>query len=121
MAKWCSVIPVDPDYIDRASLLSKPFEFERGILLGQIPDWVRSSTVTEHMSFHERESVVKRARLALVAEYAADSFGAPDPTWKGKTPRGKQETALEKLSLCLLAAWLAKPSALKCDLYIHAN
>jgi len=64
---------------------------------------------------------LKDSEVMLAIEYEAESLGDPDPNWDGEEKRSRQDIALEKIIMCNLALWLAKPSPLGFDFYIHIN
>jgi len=51
------------------------------------PEWLSKVGILAKLSEHERGGVL-RAKQALVSEYFADSYGYPDPEWKGTQPKG---------------------------------
>ncbi|MFB3777581.1 MAG: hypothetical protein ACE141_08210 [Bryobacteraceae bacterium] len=68
--------------------------FGNGFVFQDVPQWVKNEPILKDLSRHDRQSVLD-AKHALVAEYDAPSIGHPDPTWRGKKPRGIQEAKRE--------------------------
>ena len=121
MGEWSTIVPVSPGYYDPPHLFATGIQFGHGLTLGSVPEWVKGKQITRDLSVRQREYAVGEATGAFVATYDADSLGDPDPTWKGDEPRGKQDVALERILLSNLALWIAKPSRIGGELYIHAH
>lgn len=103
--KWITVAPLH--YYDR---LPVPFKLAKGVILTSIPNWVKSPEFLDGLALDDQK-YLSNGRYALLKEYKAKSLGDPDPEWKGKTARSKQQTADELIKLANLALWLANPSA----------
>lgn len=121
MGAWTTVVPVNPGYYDRPRVFATGIQFGQGFTLGAFPEWVKDQQITRDLSVRQRDYVVGEATGAFVAEYDADSLGDPDPAWKGDEPRGKQDVALERILLSNLALWIAKPSHIGGELYLHVH
>lgn len=100
MPTYRTVVPLANVTIDPESR----FEFTGGIILAQMPAWVRDEKMLESLSEWDRESV-KESSAAFIAAYEAKALGSPDPTWTGKTPKSIQETKYELCILANLALW----------------
>lgn len=92
--------------------------FARGVVLQDVPDWVKKETFLDYLSHHDRESV-KAAKQAFVAEYEAAAIGEPDPSWKGDEPKLIQDTKAESVLLASLALWLQQPSTVCYTVVLH--
>lgn len=102
------------------SPISKPFELAAGVYIEPVPEWVNNEDAFEHLSWRQREDIVK-AQVAFSVRYSADALGSPDPDWKGSRPMSVQAYADEKFALAALALWLVKPSNLSCGIVLHFN
>ena len=54
-----------------------------------------------------------------MTEYKAKSLGEPDPLWKGKKQRSKQDLHVEKIMFCNQALWLSQPTSLNFQVLLH--
>jgi hypothetical protein len=104
--KWCTIAPVH--YEDH---LEVPCNLANGVVLSPSPDWLKKEEILKDLGLADRENLT-RHQYALMKEYDANSLGEPDPEWHGKTPRSKQDAALEMIQLADLALWLASPSSI---------
>ena len=103
--KWLSIAPIDSRWSTTLDLAKTgPFDLGEGITVQLIPEWFRSHEMLDSLlSFSHRDAIQNSARYVLVAEYEAAGDGAPDPAWKGASPRSLQETALTDAALPKLA------------------
>lgn len=80
--------------------------------LQDIPDRLRKDEhALNDLSSRDQKSFLKDSH-ALVAQYEADSYGHPDPDWKGVDPKGIQELRYQSAFLANIAIWLIQPSTL---------
>jgi hypothetical protein len=84
-----------------------------------VPDWLLKDSILDRLSAQDRESV-HRAKQALVTEYFADSFGYPDPDWRGQKPKGIQELRWQSALLANMCIWMVMPSAVCLSCGFHA-
>jgi hypothetical protein len=84
-----------------------------------IPQDSFSDGILDNLSSHDLASI-KRAKHALVSEYEADSFGHPDPEWKGTQPKGIQELRWQSALLANMSMWMVMPSAVCLSVGFHA-
>ncbi len=116
MDKWITIAPIVSEYQNRSL-----FEIDLGdVKFIPIPDKLKQMEGVQYLGFYRSESL-KDAEVMLSVGYEATSLGDPDLDWLGEEKRSKQEIALEKIMLCNLALWLAKPSPLGFDFYMHIN
>ena len=116
MARWITIAPIVSGYRNRHL-----FEIDLGdVKFRPIPDELKQMEGIKDLGFYRIERL-KDAEVMLAVEYEAESLGDPDPGWNGEEKRSKQDIALEKIMLCNLALWLAKPSPLGFEFYIHIN
>ncbi len=116
---WCAIAPIN--YADPLSKLSVPFEFDKGVVLREVPPWLKKDTFTSYLNATHRHLVLTEVRYAFSSEYEADALGDPDPNWPRKEPRSIQDAYHEAVVLANLALWLAKPSALGFSAIFHAD
>src|SRR5258708_28961313 len=74
-----------------------------------VPEWLIKEPILNQLSERDRDSV-HRAKHALVSEYEADSYGHPDPEWKGTKPKGIQDLRLQSALLANMSLWMVMPS-----------
>ena len=84
-----------------------------------VPQALFSDGILDNLSAHDRASV-QRAKHALISEYEADSFGHPDPDWKGTQPKGIQELRWQSALLANMSIWMVMPSAVCLSVGFHA-
>lgn len=94
-------------------------KFGNGFILQDVPEWVKNEPILNELSRHDRQWVLD-AKHALVAEYEAAAIGEPDPSWKGKNPKGIQEVKSESAILANFALWLRQPSTVCFTVVLHA-
>ncbi len=106
MGTWQAVAPIAP----LEALPNSEHPIGPGVAITAIPQWFK-----EEVDF-TKENVGRLSSLdsqgALVCTFDADSYGDPDPSWKGSEPRSKQDAAIEAVHMAGLALSLARPSAL---------
>lgn len=85
MNNWKTIAPIH-EYADKDGVLSQPFEFDETLSVGPIPEWVKEDNFIKHMSFYQREIIIKDSKISFIAQYSANSLGEPDTTWKGEHP-----------------------------------
>src|SRR5258705_12898070 len=93
--------------------------FANGLVLQDLPAWVREEKFLDYLSCHGRQSVLGDDH-ALVAEYDAASIGEPDPSGKGDPPKSIQETKAHWAMLASLAIWLRQPSKVCFTVVLHS-
>jgi hypothetical protein len=121
MNNWRTIAPIH-EYFDKALAASKPFDFDETLSIGSLPDFVKEKDFTKLLSFYQRDILVKRSKLAFIAQYYASSLGDPDPNWHGDSVRSIQDIATEKIILASIALWIAKPTTLiHYGIVIHAE
>lgn len=111
----CSISPQSPVL---SETIKTPIELAEGVRIEPVPDWVKEATASEFFSWQDRKEIEK-AELAFVVEYDAEALGSHDPEWNGGEARSIQQSAAEKISLAVVALWLAKPSVLSCRALLH--
>lgn len=121
MPKWCLICPIHPDYSDDLNAFRSDWTFTEGGSITHIPDWLRTPEFTDDLHVSQREYLIGEARLAFRVDYEAESYGEIDSSWAGPESRSKQKSAEEKVLLCQLALWLAKPSLLSNELVLHGT
>ena len=84
-----------------------------------VPEWLRKEPILERLSAHDRDGV-HRAKQALVSEYEADSYGYPDPEWKGTKPKGIQDLRWQSALLANMSMWMVMPSTVCITCGFHA-
>lgn len=89
-----------------------------GLVLERLPDWIKDDESLRLLSWTDREHI-RDASWCISTTYAANALGSPDPHWKGKKPRGIQDSINERFSLLSVALWLVKPSCLTCGPVLH--
>jgi len=99
-------------------LVVAPIEFGGGVILERIPAWVQSEHALENESWRTRTQI-GQSELVFRVVYEADALGSPDPTWKGKEPRGSQSVVDEKIWLAGLALWLVRPTSWSAGHLMH--
>ena len=121
---WCSVAPVSPSYEQSGESLEGDVDLGNGVLMGPMPDWVRTAEVWEYFGLWQRKWAIE-ADLALRVEYEADSLSEPDPTpdpyWTGDLPRSNEDRNKERIQLATLALWIAQPSNICCEPIVHGR
>jgi hypothetical protein len=89
-------------------------------ILQDVPEWLKNDKkALSDLDRNERQRV-KDAKHALVSEYVADSYGFPDPDWKGPTPRSIQDLRFQSAFLANTALWLRQPSIVSFTSAFHA-
>jgi hypothetical protein len=119
MAKWCTIVPINPIYRDESNSITEPIDLENGVTLTKMPDWFKRFKDDEDLGYYHR-NIIEKAEFVLISKYEANSLGDPDPTWHGDEPKSKQYTAGRKIQLANLALWLAQPSFIGFKLNIDA-
>jgi hypothetical protein len=56
----------------------------------------------------------------LVSDYIADSYGFPDPEWKGTQPKGIQDLRWQSALLANMCIWMIMPSPVCISVGFHA-
>jgi hypothetical protein len=74
-----------------------------------IPEWLLKDRILKELSKHDRDGL-RRAKHALVSEYAADSWGYPDPEWTGTEQKGIQNLRWQAALLANMCMWMVIPS-----------
>ena len=111
MATWRTVAPIDQRWVPQDGV-TLPFEFEPGLCLDHIPEWIRTDQIIESLTWDNRDAIRNRAHYCLFAEYEATIGGEPDPEFTGDETRSKQASAYDRIAHANQALWLARPSAL---------
>ena len=114
MAKWCTIAPIL--YSDIEKKIALPFELGNGVHLIPLPDWLKEDTMTEYLNYNKRDQLINYANYAIEVTYDANSYGEPDPDWKGKDPRSLQNRAVEFIHLCNIAIWISNPCDFRYEL-----
>ncbi len=84
-----------------------------------VPDWLQNETILDDIARHDRMAT-KTCQQALVSEYEADSYGHPDPEWRGQQPRGIQELRFQSAMLANMSMWMVMPSKICFTVCFHA-
>lgn len=84
-----------------------------------VPDWLKQETILNDISLGDR-TATKEGKQALIAEYEADSYGYPDPEWKGRETRGIQELRFQSAMLANMCMWMIMPSKICFTICFHA-
>ncbi len=93
--------------------------FGKGFVLTDMPEWVISDeTAMADLSSGDRRRTTE-ASHALVAEYRANSWGYPDPDWKGAKPKSIQDLHFQSAMLANMAIWLIRPSPIRFTVGLH--
>ncbi len=114
MAKYLTIAPIVSEYNNR-HLFDIPFG---DVKIAAKPDLLEDEEIIKHLGTSQKMSI-KDSEIAFITECEADSLGEPDPHWKGDALRSKQDVAFEKIQICNLALWLAKPTNLATDTLLH--
>jgi len=114
MAKWCTIAPIH--YSDIQKKIDLPYELGNSTCLVLKPDWLIEDAMTEYLDYSKRERLVEEDQYAIQVTYDADSYGEPDPDWKGKFPRSLQDKAVELINLSNIAIWLSNPCDFRYEL-----
>jgi len=94
--------------------------FGNGFTFQDLPQWVKDDKgILKDLKSTDRNGTLE-AQHALVAEYEADSFGYPDPEWKGQKPKSIQDLRFQSAMLASLAIWLRQPSTVCFTVGFHA-
>jgi hypothetical protein len=96
---WCTVAPIN--YEDPFSSLSVPFEFERGVKICEVPEWLKSESFANYLNGADRSLLLKDVQYTFYSEYETDGPGTPELCAQH-----------EAIDLANLALWLAKPNGL---------
>jgi hypothetical protein len=93
--------------------------FGKGFVLTDIPEWVLADeTAMADLSSDDRR-LTTDASHALVAEYRANSWGYPDPEWKGTKPKSIQDLHFQAAMLANMAIWLIRPCPIRFIIGLH--
>lgn len=84
-----------------------------------VPEWLKKETILNDISRHDRVAT-QTCKQALISEYEADSYGHPDPEWKGQQPRGIQELRFQSAMLANMCMWMIMPSTICFTVCFHA-
>lgn len=114
---WFTIVPLDNR---GTSLECVPVKFAKDVILCTAPNGIKDAAILDKLALDDRR-LFTNARLVLLREYGADSFGDPDPEWRGDNHRSKQDLALEAIQIANFALWIAKPAALSFKRVIHAD
>jgi hypothetical protein len=94
--------------------------FGKGFILTDMPEWLLADKMAmADVGFDDRH-LTKNASQALVAEYEADSWGYPDPDWKGINPKSIQDLHFQSAMLANMAIWLIRPCPIRFTVGFHA-
>lgn len=97
--------------------------FGNDLVFQETPSWVKDDkSFLKYLSHHDQRSVLD-SENAFVADYEADSIGAPDPEHlprDGERQRSIQESRTRCAILANLATWLRQPSSLSFTVSLHA-
>lgn len=118
---WYTVAP-----LTRASALGSevplPFELAEGVSLSAPPaEYYEPAIASWIVENHGSARKFQTAPVAFVAKYEADAMGERDPDWKGISPRTKQDRALDAIRFANIGMWLARPSAIGFEFYMHLS
>jgi hypothetical protein len=112
---WQTIAPVVNTYLDSDRVLSEPFNFGKGISIGRSEHWPVDPTI--HQTIGEMYGLtIQRAQLCFVATYKARAMNEPDPN---EPQRPIQNSALQRIRMANISAWLALPTALGSRVAIH--
>jgi len=114
MPKWMTITPILSEYENR-HLFEIPFG---DVKIVPTPDWLRNEAIVKDLGL-SRKMRLEDSEVMFLLEYEADSYGDPVKNWKSETAKSKQDIAFERIQLCNLALWLAKPTHLATDLLLH--
>jgi hypothetical protein len=84
-----------------------------------VPEWLLKEPYLNRLSEHDRDGV-HRAKHALVSEYEADSYGHPDPEWRGAGHKGIQDLRWQSALLANMSIWILMPSPVCITCGFHA-
>src|SRR5215472_7817074 len=87
--------------------------FAKGFVLTDMPQWLLADKMAMADTSLQDRILTQNASQALVAEYEADSWGFPDPDWKGSKPKSIQDLCLQSAMLANMAMWLIQPSPIR--------
>src|SRR5260370_10933408 len=94
--------------------------FGTKFVLEDVPEWLRQDKHTLADIGRTERDLTLAAKHALIAEYDANSFGMPDPEWKGTKPRSIQQLRFQAAILANMALWLVQPSPVNLTVGFHA-
>lgn len=106
--KWMSISPIE-NYRWK-SKVPLPIYFELGVRIDSIPIWVYKTSKKITLSLHDTQRL-QNSQFAFVAEYEAESLGAPDPN--DSSPENKrdiQSSTYLAIYLANLAIWVTNPN-----------
>lgn len=87
--------------------------FGKNFVLTDMPAWVlEDKRAMADVNDHDRR-LTQNATQALIAEYEADSWGHPDPDWKGVKPKSIQDLRFQSAMLANMAIWLIHPCPIR--------
>jgi hypothetical protein len=84
-----------------------------------VPQWLLNEPILKDLCERDRQGI-KEAHQAIFSEYYADSYGYPDPEWKGAKPKGIQDLRWQSTLLANLSMWMVMPSNVCITLGFHA-
>jgi len=94
--------------------------FGSKFVIQDVPDWLKQDKgILADINRHDRMATVTCTQ-ALISEYDADSYGHPDPDWKGQQPRGIQELRFQSAMLANMCIWMIVPSKVCFTVCFHA-
>ncbi|MGD0436938.1 MAG: hypothetical protein ABSB86_10765 [Bryobacteraceae bacterium] len=85
----------------------------------EVPAWLLKDSILKNLNSHDRAGVQK-AKLALVSEYEADSYGFHDPEWRGTQPKSIQNLRWQSALLANMSIWMVMPSPVCLTVGFHA-
>jgi len=116
--KWHSSAPLRYCNLDRVNL---PVDMGQGVLLRNLPDWIKNESIIDVLSYHHRQHLTKKIQVELSVDYESNALGDPDPEWEGEKQRSKQSVIEEKFQFIALSLWIVQPSNFGYELIIHAE
>ena len=121
VATWYTIAPLTNERVLGSDVVL-PFDLAAGVRISKPPREYGEPTIASWIEkCHGSERGFHKARVAFVAKYEANSMGDPDPDWKGITVRSRQERALDAIRFANVAIWLAQPSAMGFEFFLHLS
>jgi hypothetical protein len=100
--------------------LDAPVCLASGVQLVVLPDWVKSQEALEGVGSSTRQAVEHFSKFAFYIEYEAENFDERTPDLQPDEPT-KRVRAEELVAMANLALWIAIPTPLSFNLFLHSN
>ena len=105
-----------PSYLSIAC----PIRLDSSVRIDTMPGWVTADSILRELSPDHKEMLEDETEYAVIAEFDAKSTAGGELTAADAHTRAERPPK-EKLTLATLALWLAKRSAVRCELILTAE